>query len=395
MKNKRITARFNDRRSSHKKFPPEIHSLADTDRVGDVDDHFYPHCNPASHASGSGTERVWPVEVIEAHYGTVRPELRLFGEVTAGRRSELRPLVSGLIIEVGPNFRDGGIVGKGELLVQIDPFDYETALAEQRSILKEAEARLQLLKKDYERAKELRIENTVSEQFLEKAELEQVQQEAIVEQRGISVSQAQRDRTETRLLAPYDGVINNVSANLGSQVSGFGNDKVADLIDTSRLEVRFSLSNAQYGRLLESGDPVIGRPVRVSWTIGNETMEYDARIERVGAEIVSTTGGVEVYAVIESSGSQTNLRPGAFVAVSLSDKIYQNVISAPDSAIYGEDVIYVIKDERMVERRIHIQGYDGSNLLFTRTGDPPVEEGDLIVTTQLREGGSGAKVEVR
>ncbi len=340
-------------------------------------------------------ERVWPVEVIEAHYGTVRPELRLFGEVTAGRRSELRPLVSGLIIEVGPNFRDGGIVGKGELLVQIDPFDYETALAEQRSILKEAEARLQLLKKDYERAKELRIENTVSEQFLEKAELEQVQQEAIVEQRGISVSQAQRDRTETRLLAPYDGVINNVSANLGSQVSGFGNDKVADLIDTSRLEVRFSLSNAQYGRLLESGDPVIGRPVRVSWTIGNETMEYDARIERVGAEIVSTTGGVEVYAVIESSGSQTNLRPGAFVAVSLSDKIYQNVISAPDSAIYGEDVIYVIKDERMVERRIHIQGYDGSNLLFTRTGDPPVEEGDLIVTTQLREGGSGAKVEVR
>jgi len=340
-------------------------------------------------------ERVWPVEVIEAHYGTVQPELKLFGEVTAGRRSELRPLVSGLIIQVGPNFRDGGIVRKGELLVQIDPFDYDTALAEQRSILKEAEARLQMLKKDYERAKELRIDNTVSEQFLENAELEVVQQEAIVEQRGIGVSQARRDRVETRLLAPYDGVINNVSANLGSQISGFGNDKVADLIDTSRLEVRFSLSNAQYGRLLEVGDPVVGRPVRVSWRVGNETMEYDARIERVGAEIVSTTGGVEVYAVIESSGSQTNLRPGAFVAVSLSDKTYQNVISTPESAIYGEDVIYVIEDGRMSERRIQIRGYDGANLLFTRAGDPPVEEGDLIVTTQLREGGSGAKVEVR
>jgi multidrug efflux pump subunit AcrA (membrane-fusion protein) len=124
-------------------------------------------------------------------------------------------------------------------------------------------------------------------------------------------------------------------------------------------------------------------------------MEYDARIERVGAEIVSTTGGVEVYAVIESSGSQTNLRPGAFVAVSLSDKTYQNVISTPESAIYGEDVIYVIEDGRMSERRIQIRGYDGANLLFTRAGDPPVEEGDLIVTTQLREGGSGAKVEVR
>ena len=339
-------------------------------------------------------ERVWPVEVVEAHYATLQPELKLFGEVIAGRRSELRPLVSGLIVEIGPNFHDGGIVQEGELLVQIDAFDYETALAEQRSVLKEAEASRQLLKKDYERARELRADNTVSEQFLENAELELVQQEAIVEQRAISVKQAQRDLQETRLLAPYAGVVNNVSANLGNQVSGFGSDKVADLIDTGQLEVRFSLSNAQYGRLLESDEPIVGRPVQVSWQVGNETLEYDARIERVGAEIASTTGGVEIYAVIQGSGSQANLRPGAFVAVKLLDKAYQNVARAPESAVYGEDVIYVIKDGRMAERRIQIHGYDGENLLFTSAGDPPVADGDLIVTTQLREGGSGAKVEV-
>jgi RND family efflux transporter MFP subunit len=343
----------------------------------------------------STPEQVWPVEVVKAQFGAQQPELKLFGEVIAGRRSELRPLVSGLIIEIGPNFRNGGIVRKGELLVLIDPFDYETTLAEQRSILKQAEARLQMLKKDYERAKELRIDNTVSEQFLENAELEVVQQEAIVEQRGINVKQAERDRAETRLLAPYDGVVNNVSANLGNQVSGFGSDKVADLIDTSQLEVRFSLSNGQYGRLLESSEPVVGRPVRVSWTVGKETMEYDARVERVGAEIVSTTGGVEVYAVIEATDGQTNLRPGAFVAVSLSDKTYQNVALLPESALYGEDILFVIKDGRMVERRVHIQGYDGSNVLIDSPGESPIEDGDLIVITQLREGGSGAKVEVR
>jgi len=339
-------------------------------------------------------ERVWPVEVIEASFGTVQPELKLFGEVIAGRRSELRPLVSGLIVEVGPNFHDGGIVQKDELLVQIDAFDYETALAEQRSVLKEAEARMQMLKKDYERARELRIDNTVSEQFLENAELALVQQEAIVEQRAINVRQAERDLSETRLLAPYGGVVNNVSANLGNQVSGFGSDKVADLIDTSQLEVRFSLSNAQYGRLLESGEPVVGRPVQVSWRVGSQTLEYVARVERVGAEIASATGGVEVFAVIESSGSEADLRPGAFVAVRLLDKAYQNVALAPESAVYGEDIIYVIESGRMAERRIHIQGYDGANLLFTSAGEEPVLEGDRIVTTQLREGGSGAKVEV-
>ena len=76
----------------------------------------------------STPEQVWPVEVIKAQFGAQQPELKLFGEVIAGRRSELRPLVSGLIIEIGPNFRNGGIVRKGELLVLIDPFDYETGL---------------------------------------------------------------------------------------------------------------------------------------------------------------------------------------------------------------------------------------------------------------------------
>lgn len=340
-------------------------------------------------------EKVWAVNAVVAHYDLVQPQLNLFGEVVAGRRSELRPLVSGLIIEIGANFRDGGIVKQGDVLVQIDPFDYETALAEQRSILKEARARLKFLGRDLERAKELFEEKTVPEQFLENAELAVIQQETIVEQREINLSQAQRDLAETRLLAPYDGVLNNVSANLGNQVSGFGNDKVADLIDISRLEVRFSLSNSQYGRLLEGGESVIGRPVRVWWRVGDQSLNYDARIERVGAEIISTTGGVEVFAVIDSDEKQTHLRPGAFVEVSLADKEYKDVLQAPESAIYGEDIVYVVSDGRMAERRIQILGYDGTDVLIRSVGDPPIVDGELIVTTELREAGAGAKVEVR
>ena len=222
-----------------------------------------------------------------------------------------------------------------------------------------------------------------------------MQQEAIVEQREIGLSQAERDLAETRMLAPYDGVVNNVNANLGNQVSGFGNDKVADLIDTSRLEVRFSLSNAQYGRLLESGEPVVGQPVNVVWAVGEGTLIFDAQVERVGAEIVSTTGGVEIFAVIDNKSEETSLRPGAFVAVTLPDKQYVNVLQAPDSAIYGENTVYVVRDGRMEERRILLRGYDGTDVLFSSADEPQIEDGDPIVTTQLREAGSGAKVEVR
>jgi multidrug efflux pump subunit AcrA (membrane-fusion protein) len=135
--------------------------------------------------------------------------------------------------------------------------------------------------------------------------------------------------------------------------------------------------------------------VRVWWRVGGRSLDYDARIERVGAEIVSTTGGVEVFAVIEDHGKQTNLRPGAFVEVNLADKEYKNVLQAPESAIYGEDIVYVINDGRLAERRIQVLGYNGTDVLFRSAGDPLIVDGELIVTTELREAGAGAKVEVR
>jgi RND family efflux transporter MFP subunit len=340
-------------------------------------------------------ERVWPVEAMVAHIGTIQPELKLFGEVVAGRRTELMPLVSGVMIEIGENFREGGQVSKGELLLQIDPFTYETDLAEQRSILKEGQIKLRMLEKDRERAKELFAAKNVSEQFLDTAELDVLQQEAIIEQREIAVKRAQRDLADTRLVAPFDGVVNDVNAALGKQFSDFGADKVAELIDTSRMEVRFSLTNAQYGRLLESGGSLVGLPVEVLWKVGQRTLEYGAVIERVGAEIESTTGGVDLFSVIDTGGEQTDLRPGAFVSVMLMDKVYADTLEAPDTALYGEDSVFIVRDERLVKRKIHVVGFTGTNVLFRIDEQHPIVEGDLIVITQIREGGEGSKVSVR
>ncbi len=337
-------------------------------------------------------ERIWPVDVVVLSKADHQPTLELFGQVVAGRRSELRARVPGPIVEVGRNFREGAAVAEGELLVQIDPFEYRNDVAEQRALQTEARADLDIKRRDLDRIRELFDEKNVSEQNLDDALLAVEQRQSMLEQRRIGLSRAERALRDARLTAPYAGVLSGVAADLGKQLSQ--NDQVAEIIDTSRLEVRFSLSKSQLGRLLEANDGIAGRPVEISWQVGKQTLNYKAVVERIGAEIDSTTGGVGLYAVITQE-TETLLRPGAFVWANVPDKKYQNIFKAPESSLYGSDQVYVVVNDRLERRSIEVKGYAGNDILFVPAGNPAIVDGDKIVSTQIREVGAGVKVEIR
>ena len=325
-------------------------------------------------------EKSWPVSVIEAQFDDVQPTLALFGEVITSRRSELRALVGGQVLEVGENFKEGAVVEKGELLLRIDDFEYRNSVTEET-------AKLEVMNRDFERADELFKQGSISEQFRDNALLERTQQELVL-------SEVEKDLRDTELFAPFDGVINDVQATLGKQVSTF-NDKIGEIIDIKNMEVRFSISKAQYGRLLEDESEIVGRAIEMKWAVGQRDLIFDASISRVGAEITSNTGGVNIFANIELDNDQeTPLRPGAFVRLRMPDKTYESVISIPETAVYEDEYIYIIKDERLKKAVIVISGYDQSNVLIQPTEELMIQNGDLIVTNQLREAGEGVKVDI-
>ncbi len=375
-------------------------------------------------------EKVWPVEALAATPTSHTPTLRLYGKTVSSRRVDLRALVSGKIIEVSNELKEGALIKKDEQLLKIDDFDYKGALVEAKANLKEAKAReaelkanielekenlkyaedqLALARKDFARADELSKRGTVTKKLaddrnvivsqraqavattrvnLDLQSARQAQQAAVIDRLNWKVTQAERRLKETSLIAPFDAYVSAVNAEIGRTVSA--NDTIATLIDQKKIDVRFTLTDAQYGRILTHDKTLNGRSVKVKWNVGEKPVEYQATIVRTGAIIASQTGGVEVYAEVKDATKPVPLRSGAFVVVSIADREYLNVYRLPQTALYNGNNIYVIKDDRLTRRAVEIVGASGSDTLIRAN----IADGEKILLTRLTLAGDGVKVRI-
>lgn len=370
-----------------------------------------------------------PVQTVLAEPRTVQPELRIFGETVAGRQVEMRSLVGGRVIETGDALREGAVANKGDTLLVIDPFDYrsqireteaqldeararldeyEAALAVEQSDLEFAREQLKLATDDLARAEELArrgnlAQRSVDERRLVVSQRQQAvrqdensvklqaarvaQQKAAIARLENTLERNEKRLAETQLVAPFEAYVTDVGAQVGRMLNE--NDRVATLIDRNWIDVSFTLTDRQYGRLRDETGSLIGRDVEVLWDIGTSPRRYTATIERVAARVTSDTGGVDVFARVENPLAGVPLRPGAFVRVILKDAEYADVLKLPAASVYDGRTIYVVVDNRLQERTVEVVGVDGADLLVR--GD--VERGARILATRMAAPGPGVAVE--
>jgi membrane fusion protein, multidrug efflux system len=381
------------------------------------------------------TEKVRPVKVIAARHENVQPELLVYGEIASGREAEIRSMVAGRIVYLDPALRSGAYVEAGTRLAVIDPFEYETAVREQLADLDEARAKSQEMASELSTARRLlglldeqielhrrhseRVANLVArgqtsekdfddarialnaaqqqrlqgEQTVEGLVARVEQQRAAIERKQAELDRAERDLDDTNITAPFSGFLQDIVVAMGKRVAV--GESIGRLIDAGGLEARFELSNDDYSRLvgatarsLDSIDhPLTGTEIRVSWRLGKTAYSYVGLIERTGAEIDSTTGGVIIYAPI-TSGPTGILRPGAFVEVSVPDVTYDDVIVLPATAVSDGSVIYVVEDSRLVVREVKVVREFGDKVFVTADARPTTE----IVAEQFPDIGPGILV---
>lgn len=373
-------------------------------------------------------EPVWNVRAATVERQDHQPLLDLYGELVAGREVTVRPKVAGEVIEASNKLLEGGRFAESEVMLRIDPFDYLAAIDDIRAQIAEVKAKrdellanrkseemmleldrdqLSLIVRDVERFERLSGSRAASEKALDDTKIalsrqtgtvsqrEQTiimlnarlaQQDAVVDRLSVTEKVAKRDVADTVVKAPFAGVITDVDAQIGRQLNV--NDAIARLIDDRNLEISFQIADTDFGRLWQSG--LIGRKVVGRWKLGAAVFALPATIARVVPTIDPASGGVTVYASIDDNHEDIPLRPGAFIEVEMLDRLYEDVVELPASALFAENKVYVIEDNRLRAETVELVATSGDQVLIATD----IANGAMVLTSRLAEVGPGLKVEV-
>ncbi len=114
--------------------------------------------------------------------------------------------------------RRGQRVGRGDCLLRLDPTLAHADLAAAEAAVLRARARLAVAEHDHHRAAELRKRDVASEQQLERARLARDEARALLREALAREHAARKRLDDTVLLAPVDGVVDQLPFDRGERV---------------------------------------------------------------------------------------------------------------------------------------------------------------------------------
>jgi RND family efflux transporter MFP subunit len=333
------------------------------------------------------------VEVMVVSKTNHKVEIRTDGVVESLRETALAAEVQGRVVEISPNFKRGGRVKQGEVLVKLDKADYQSALAtaevaaaEASLALEQERARVEQAQLDWDKLGKGEPRNplVLRAPYLKAAEakLDSAKQQA---------EKARRDLERTEIVAPFDAGVRAANAEVGAVVA-LGS-MIAELYSSGEIEVRLPLSLEDFGFLHRDVSGNIQGDVVLKGKIGLKEYEWKAVPVRVDPEIDRKTLSASVVVkVLASENTEFSLPPvGLFVDVRLEGKALDNVIEIPRRALLdGQRVIVVDDKDKILFRDVRVVR---ANEMTVMIGEG-LEAGERVVLTRLSSPVAGMEVMV-
>ena len=330
------------------------------------------------------------VDTITAEARTLNFVIRSQGSVRPRTQTTLVSEVSGKIVRVSPNFVAGGFFNAGDVLLEIDPSDYETALkraeaslASRQAQLVDERARSEQALKDW---RNLGREGEPSDLVLRKPQLADAL--ANVQAAEADLEKARRDLERTRISVPYDGLVRDKRADIGQYVNPGTELGVSFAVDTAEIRLPLSTADLAYLDLPSATDRDSRRypDVTLSAEEGDEVKRWNAQVIRTEGVLDETSRVlyavaqvVDPYGLLGQS-DQPELRMGTFVRAEITGRRIENAVVLPRHVLHADHTVLVANEERKLEVRQVTVARAEPRFVYLTAG---VEDGEEVVTTTL------------
>jgi RND family efflux transporter MFP subunit len=325
------------------------------------------------------------------------------GTVSPRTESELFSQVSGQVIEVSPQFAAGGFFEKGEVMVKVDPRDYELSLSRWKAQVAQAELRLAQEEEEASIAQEewKRLGKKEQANPLVLREPQLAEAKASLEGAQASLKQAELNLQRTQIRAPFNGRVRTKKVDLGQYVSP--GVALATIYAVDYAEVRLPVPDNEMGYLdccldYRSKNPAtLNIDVTLKANYAGRDYRWSGKIVRVEGEIDPLSHMITLVARVEDpyGRDQRSDRPplavGLFVEAEIKGKLVKDVAVIPRSTLRGTESVLVIDDENKLHFRIVEVLRKDSETVVISSG---LGQGERICISPLEAVVEGMKVRV-
>lgn len=339
------------------------------------------------------------VETAEVQPGRENVIIEAFGTVIPAKRITLQSQVEGRIIDQNPELGPGGLIGKADIIIQIDPADYELLVSEYRAEVEEAMFELDLEKgkqviaeREWElMEKEINTSAAGKSLALREPHLRLVK--AKVNKAKSRLAAADLALRRTTILSPFNALVLEEFIDRGQLVSR--QTALATLVGTDQFWVQVSVPVSVLKRISLPGGPgqqgsdaeVIFEPVNGTAVIRQGhvfrimgDLDPEGRMARL---LIVIDDPLNLRGSGQVRRQEGKILLGSYLKVRINAGFFDDIYTIPRQAMREGDVIWVkdnedklqIRPVQIVWRRkdevlVKIDLKEGDRLILSRLQSP-------------------------
>ena len=242
-------------------------------------------CSSDDSSAEDTAEQRTPVETIALQRTRFEDVLEVNGEVTALNDATLSAEASGTVLSIA---EQGTFVKAGQVVARLESGEAEAAVEQAKAQLETAKSRLELAADRYQRQLPLYRDSIISALEFEQVRSERNQARASVNQTQAQLASAQDRLANTRIRAPFAGIVEERMVEPGEQISP--GQQAARMVDIGRVEVTANVPE-RYANDVQRGQSVTvqfdtygagarrGQVTFVGNTIDPESRTFPVKVE--------------------------------------------------------------------------------------------------------------------